>query len=188
MPKKPKATAPSDDERRNNYKQREFLSAVYDDLAKSLALLTHDSNCIHYRDSVGETAFHYLIIEGELERAEVLLEWGADVNTQCDFGATPLIHAVQLGRFEIVEWLVENGASLEFKDSIGATALSAATGDGKRKASIFQFLISKPRANPIDFYYDDDAAEDVFRNPDLVMRQRLIDLGLSRRRDPEDFA
>jgi ankyrin repeat protein len=186
MPKKPKAAAPSDDERQNRYKQREFLSAVYSDLPRALALLTHDPNCIHYRSSVGETAFHYLIIESQLERAKVLFEWGADINTRDDFGATPLIHAVTVGPLEVVQWLIENGASLEFKDSIGSTALSAATRDGKRSAEIFQFLISRPRANAIDYYYDDTVAEDVFQNTTLAMRQQLIDLGLTRRRDPED--
>ncbi len=187
MPKKPKTTATSDDEFKNHYKQREFLKAVYNDLPRALALLTHDPNCIHYRSSVGETAFHYLIIESQLELAKVLFEWGSDINTRCDSGTTPLIHATIVSPLEVVEWLVKNGASLEFKDSFGFTPLSATTRDGKRYAEIFQFLISKPRANPIDFYYDDDAAEDVFQNPDLVMRQQLIELGLTRRRDPEDF-
>src|SRR5579872_3959687 len=137
----------------NHEKNREFLAAVYRDVSEAKQLLKADPQFLHYRSSVGETPFHYLIVESDIERAARLLEWGADINTRDDFGATPLMHAVMLGNLDVVRWLVEHGASLEPKNVNEETALSLATSN--ERAAIFQFLMKIPRKEPIDYYYDD---------------------------------
>jgi hypothetical protein len=56
-----------------------------------------------------------------------------------------------------------------------------ATATSNEKAGIFQLLISLPREYPIDFYYDDDTAQHIYDDKELVMRGHLITLGLSER-------
>jgi ankyrin repeat protein len=107
------------------------------------------------------------------------LEWGSDINTKDDFGATPLMHAVMLGRLDVVKWLVQHGASLESKNINGETALTCATSN--EKAGIFQFLISVPRKHPIDYYYDDLTVQSICEDKELVMRHYLLSLGLAER-------
>ncbi len=163
----------------NHKKNREFLAAVYHDLSEAKQLLKSDPQFLHYRSSLGETPFHYLIVESEIKRAARLPEWGADINTKDDFGATPLIHAVTLENLDVVKWLVEHGASLELKNDNEETALALATSN--EKAAVFQFLIGFPRKHPIDYYYDDLTAHELMNNAELVMRDYLIRLGLTQR-------
>jgi ankyrin repeat protein len=170
-------TLPMDDQ--DHEKQRQFLRAVYEDMSKARQLLQTDPKFQHYRSIAGETAFHYLIVERDLERARTLLEWGSDINTQDHFGATPLSHAVKLGYPELVKWLVQQGAILELKNVIDETPLALASSN--ESAAIFQFLISLPRKHPIDYYYDYLTAQKIYRDKDLVMRSYLIGLGLSER-------
>ena len=160
-------------------KNRQFLAAVYESASKAEQLLGIDSQFPHYRSIAGETTFHYLVVENDLVRAAKLLDWGANINTQDDFGATPLIHAVMMDYFEMVKWLIKRGASLELKTVNGDTALAVATSN--EKARIFQLLISLPRQHPIDFYYDDLTAQEIYDDKELVMRGHLISLGLSER-------
>jgi ankyrin repeat protein len=166
-------------ETKDHDKSRQFLSAVYESASKAEQLLRIDPQFLHYRSIAGETPFHYLIVESDVERATQLLDWGADINTQDDFGATPLIHAVMLGQLDVAKWLVQRGASWDSKNVNGETALALATSN--EKAGVFQFLISLPRAHPIDYYYDDLTAQQIYDNHELVMRAHLISLGLSDR-------
>ena len=143
--------------------------------------MREDKDLVLYRDGAGETAFHYVVVENRMDLAKQLLAWGSEINTQDEFGATPLMKAVMLDYDEMVRWLVANGAALEPKNQNGETALVLASANEHQK--IFEFLIELPRSHPIDFYYDDLGAQDVFDDRDLVMRDRLIRLGLSRRYD-----
>jgi len=166
-------------ETKDHDKNRQFLAAVYESPSKAEQLLRTDPQFLHYRSIAGETPFHYLIVESDIERASKLLNWGADINTQDDFGATPLIHSVMLGNLDLAKWLVRHGANLELKNLNGETALATATSN--EKAGIFQFLVSLPRKHPIDFYYDDLTAQHIYDDKELVMRGHLITLGLSER-------
>jgi ankyrin repeat protein len=78
-----------------------------------------------------------------------------------------------------VRWLIDHGATVEPKNSVGETVLVYAAMN--ERAGIYQYLMSLPRQQPIDFYFDDFSADRIFRNDDLVMRSHLIGLGLSRR-------
>ena len=166
-------------ETKDHEKNRQFLAAVYESPSKAEQLLRIDPQFLHYRSIAGETPFHYLVVENDIARAAKLLDWGADINTQDDFGATPLIHAVTLGHLDLVKWLVQHGSNLELKNVNGETALATATSN--EKAGIFQFLVSLPRKHPVDFYYDDDTAQNIYDDKELVMRAHLISLGLSER-------
>ncbi len=84
-----------------------------------------------------------------------------------------------LGNLNTVKWLTQHGASLEPKNVNDETVLVGATSN--EKADIFQFLISLPRKHPIDYYYDDLTADQIFEDNELVMRAYLISLGLTER-------
>ena len=163
----------------NHEKQREFLAAMYEDAARAQRLLKSDPQFLHYRSGIGETAFHYLVIEGERDRCGQLLEWGANINTQDNFGTTPLMSAVRLKNLEMVRWLVESGASLEPKNEHDETALALATSN--EAAAIFQYLIAQPRKHSINYYYDDFLAYSIVTSSDLVMKDYLVSLGLTER-------
>ena len=120
-----------------------------------------------------------MVVENRVDLAQHLLDWGSDINTRDHSGATPLMHAVQLGYLDLVKWLVQHGADINLKDESEETALSKATRNDC--ADVFNFLLSLPRKHEIDFYYDDLSTQDVFENRTLVMRDTLIQLGLSER-------
>jgi hypothetical protein len=160
-------------------KMRQFLRTVYSDLSAAEKMFMADRNCLKYRSSIGETAFQYVVLENQIDLAGKLLDWGSDINTQDDFGSTPLIHAVFLHNLEMVKWLASRGAALEFKTVNHDTALSYAALN--KDVEIFDFLISLPRKEPIDYYYSDSDAEQVYTDTTLPMRDQLIKLGLSKR-------
>ena len=160
-------------------RQRRLAQAVFSDVNQAKAEVQRDPSLLHARDGVGETAFHYVVVENRLDLAQHLLDWGSDINTRDHSGATPLMHAVQLGYLDLVKWLIQHGADLDLKDENEETALSKATKNDR--AEIFNFLLALPRKHDIDFYYDDLSAHDVFENRTLAMRETLIQLGLSER-------
>ena len=57
---------------------------------------------------------------------QLLLEHGADINTQNLFGATSLYNASYFGALEVVRVLLEHGADVEVKHNVGKTALQRA--------------------------------------------------------------
>ena len=160
-------------------KQRRFVQVIFSNINEARLAVQCDPLLLQVRNSVRETAFHYVVIENRIDLAQLLLEWGSDINTRSYGGATPLMDAAAVGHIEMVKWLVQHGADIELKDDLEETALSKATRNDYAEA--FHFLLSLPRKHEIDFYYDDLSAHDVFENRTLVMRETLIQLGLSER-------
>lgn len=168
-----------DDQQGERERQRQLVEACFADPEQAKTLLKQSPDLIHCRDTVGETAFHYVVVEERLDLAELLLSAGADINTQTCFGDTPLMHAAMLGNLELVRWLVSRGATLEPKNVNGESVLVTAASN--ERAEIFEFLIQLPRQHPIDFYFDDLTAQRIFDGADLVMREQLLQLGLTAR-------
>lgn len=54
----------------------QLLRALFNDFNEAEQLAKNNSRLMHLRSSVGETAFHYLIIEAQLEGAKKLADWG----------------------------------------------------------------------------------------------------------------
>ncbi len=162
-------------------RSRRFRELVFSDIESAMREAKQDPSLLSIRDGVGETVFHYVVVENRIDLAEKLFKAGSDINTLDDSQASPLMHVVQLGYLEMVKWLVHNGADLDLKDNLEETALSKATRNDRQ--DIFDFLISLIRREDINFYYDDLTAEDVFNNKNLVMRDQLLSLGLKKRFD-----
>lgn len=61
----------------------------------------------------------------DLKTMELLLEYGANVNSVDNYGQTALMYAVKnLCNFDVVIYLLNNGADIYIKDSYGRTALA----------------------------------------------------------------
>ena len=61
---------------------------------------------------LGITLLHRCAAKGDIEMAQVCLEFGADINAvETDYSSTPLACAARLGKKEMVEWLLKKGAN-----------------------------------------------------------------------------
>jgi ankyrin repeat protein len=110
---------------------------IYEHSGESLPLLHWMCNKLHAQDYLApvakllvdrgalleeegwETVLHSAAREGNLTMAELMLEFGTDVNAPASDGRTPLHYAVQSSREdggEMVELLLENGANIEAHD------------------------------------------------------------------------
>ena len=88
-------------------------------------LLDHGANG-DARDKHGNTALHFAASEGHLETSRLLLERGADINSQNDEGLTPLQQAsrgMQKGYLDIMHFWLDHGANWNSRDNHGNTAL-----------------------------------------------------------------
>ena len=119
----------------------ELRDAACADLSLAAALIQADPAILDARNSIGETAFHFLVIENEVEIATWMLERGADVNTRSNFGATPLIEAAGLGYYNMCKLLLKHGADLRMRNDCGDTAIATAAEHGK--AAVMKFLIKQ---------------------------------------------
>jgi len=69
-----------------------------------------DFTNINATNAVGDNALHCVIVWGDLEAAQILIENGIDIQKHGEHGYTPLHTACQFGRKEIVELLLRHGA------------------------------------------------------------------------------
>ena len=68
--------------------------------------------------------------EGDYAEVKRLIEVGADVNAQDDYGNTALMVALEMGYIEIAKLLIDAGAYVNAQDYYGDTALMLASGGG----------------------------------------------------------
>jgi ankyrin repeat protein len=63
------------------------------------------------RNWLGITLLHRCAAKGDIDMAQVCLDFGADINViETDSSSTPLACAARLGKKEMVEWLLKKGA------------------------------------------------------------------------------
>jgi len=147
--------------------------AVVDDRAEAKRMIDADPSCVHARNSIGETALHYLAVEDMLDAVEWLAACGADIDTRNDFGGTPLTEASQLGYLEMCRFLLRNGADIFAKDMDGGNAVSAAaSGDfaANSDTALLEMLIAAIGDTDINDMIDEDDIESIVRNahPNVV--------------------
>ena len=71
----------------------------------------------------GRTALHLAGDDCNWEIVKLLIEKGANIETQGTYGQTALHAASSRGDLEIIKLLIENGANIEAQDKYSSTAL-----------------------------------------------------------------
>ncbi len=89
--------------------------AAYADLAAARELIENDASIVAAKNSIGETALHFLAIENALEAVKLLAQNGADVNNRNAFGTPAIIEAAEVGHLEMVDLLLELGADADLQ-------------------------------------------------------------------------
>jgi ankyrin repeat protein len=74
------------------------------------------------------TAWLIALLMGDLAKAKLLRDRGADPNARGRCGNTPLYYAIQGGHPDVLRWLLRQGADVNQTDEYGRTALMEAIG------------------------------------------------------------
>jgi ankyrin repeat protein len=75
------------------------------------------------RDWWSRTAWLIALLSGDIARAKLLREYGADLTACGRCGCPPLFYAIQGHHTEMVRWLLSEGADVHQTDEFGTTAL-----------------------------------------------------------------
>lgn len=146
-------------------------------------MLSEEPNWIHATSSTGETALHYLAVEGDTEAVKFLIDKGADVNTATPYGDTPLTGAAQAGHVETCLLLIEKGADVNAKDGIDFTAMHHAAKAGK--SEILDALLAAGGRADAQGEYGDAVADVVLPRKRTLLLQVLAKYGFSETPDAE---
>lgn len=97
---------------------------------------------VNFKDKSGHTSLMYAIINKHEYLAKMLIENGANINTQNDKnGFTALMYSAKNGLAETTKLLLKNGTDIDAKNIVGVTALMLAAHNGH--GEIMQLLIAK---------------------------------------------
>lgn len=151
------------------------LGMVIHDPLRAEDLIRSQPDLLHLRNGVGETLLHYFAIENDLPRVSWLHRLGASLDACDHFGATALMHAVQLDYRELAEYLLVQGADVDAKTINADTALSYAVMDSMQEMA--QRLLHACR-QPIQFYFDPLNAQELVLRPCSDIQRLVVALGL----------
>jgi ankyrin repeat protein len=82
------------------------------------------------RYAEGKTPLMLAAVEGQVEIARMLLNYGARIRTRDKLGNTALIYAASAGHHEVLEALLDNGAPIDERNKRGVSALIIAARRG----------------------------------------------------------
>ena len=97
----------------------------------------------------GTTALHWAVNWGDLDSAELLMLFGADLNAKNDYGTTPLLLACEKGNAAMVEKLLAKGANPNVASPVGETPLMHCARTGN-VAAVKSLLARKADVNGKD--------------------------------------
>ena len=100
--KKPKKKEAPKDER-----FYELRNAAFMNLPLARKLIKEDPTIVAAKNSIGETALHFLAVENQLEAVEFLARHGSDINNQNNFGQSVLVEVALIGHTEMLELLLK---------------------------------------------------------------------------------
>ena len=109
--------------------QLPMLIAINQNNTEMLRLLISYGGNVNLRGSEQgklPTCLHSVACLGNIENAQLLLDYGADLNATNMYGETPLMIATSINLPDMVQFLLEQGADHRFVNSQGRTALDIA--------------------------------------------------------------
>lgn len=100
--------------------------------SQAMIAIKRRSGYLSYSQKVSKqiAGLHLTACFGVENLAEMLIENGADINTQESYGRMPLLWAAEGGHKVLVRLLLEKGADIKSKDTSGRTPLSHAAEKG----------------------------------------------------------
>ncbi len=143
---------------------KEIENVIKESLRKSFEKLLEGDKFDRVLDECGFAHGHKVVVskekaidlgnqfwdyDGKLKSAkeiEDLIQQGADVNIQNNYGRTALLIASRCGREDVVRILLENGADVNHKDNFGNTAMMEAT--DKKTIKVIKEYIKKTGGEP----------------------------------------
>jgi ankyrin repeat protein len=129
-----------------------LINTVLEDLDASEKLLKKEPDLIYEKNGIGETVFHYLVVENKLHEVQWLYNKGSKINTTNDFGNTPLSEAASIGNIEVCKFLIEKGADHKVRDEEEGTALSTAAINNKIDVVKLLLELVKSEENLADYF------------------------------------
>jgi uncharacterized protein len=134
----------------------ELLDAAVCNRPRAQQLLADHPELLQARLPSGETALHFLAVEGQADAVRLLAEAGADVNTVDAGGHTPLVDVACLGNAEVATILLARGADPNATSSTVDNVLHAAVRSGNHQ------LVDALLTAGADSRYETDLGETVF--------------------------
>lgn len=135
-----------------------FRDTVRTNLPAAAEMLAADPEVIRLRNSIGETAMHYLAVENCPQEVAWLIARGAEVDTQNQFQQTPLMEVAALGMLNMCRILVSRGADYRYVNARGESVLSAATSTDQ--VEVVDYLLTLlPLTEDINPYFENVEAE-----------------------------
>jgi ankyrin repeat protein len=107
-----------------------LIDAAVQDHDKARVLLDSSPALLNARYMNGETALHFLAVEGHADAVRFLASLGAAVDEPNEFGDTPLVDAALLGAAEVVQALLECGADPNAASMSRSNVVHAAASSG----------------------------------------------------------
>ena len=140
-----------------------------------LCLPEVEVNYLNLRNSY--TALHHALDEGETDMVQVLIDAGADIDTQNNDGCSPLHDACALEAPGVVKMLIEAGADVRATDDEGRTYLMLAAYYGCTET--VRYLVGLPEVdvNHQNATNNHTALQYAVRRGDIDVVQVLIDAG-----------
>ena len=124
----------------NNIHEKLYHASEAGDFTRVEQLLKEGAKPDKYLGEYGRTALYRAAQNGHNDIAKILIEAGANVNTQDNVGWTALYWAARNGHNDIVKILIEAGADVNIQESDGWTALSRAAEKGHNDIAKILFI------------------------------------------------
>jgi hypothetical protein len=118
----------------------EFIDAAVNDPEEARRLARARPEFLTARYIHGETALHFLAVEGQAAAVRLLAAMGADVNAANKFGDTALVDAATLGSADVAAVLLECGADPNASSIARDNVLHAAAASGN--AHLLRLLLA----------------------------------------------